>query len=289
MKQNKQYDDEELYQQFMDELQEGAEEYDRLIAHRKTPRLRKLWPWIAAACVAGLIMVSLRPPITEQSAPQIAKVVQAKETHKPNQVSKKTITSENKKTKHAAHALQASKVSISETKENENADVQKDEHFEILLPSEEAKAYYASVDNAEKRTYQNPGDADDYIARLADYYGIEKVILNNQSSKDSCQVESIYVFPDKKEVDLFGKLLQMAFWYKNDTPGYFLNFTNRQFLFQLKDVRKDLNYLWLAEREGGSILLYLTRAPIGSKLTSNSYKEYREKWVQQNNRTIHKL
>ena len=50
--------------------------FDQIMAERKQkPRLIRFWPWVAAACVAALLIVFLGPPREETvSKPQIAKV-----------------------------------------------------------------------------------------------------------------------------------------------------------------------------------------------------------------------
>ena len=51
--------------------------YDKMMAERNTkPRVIKFWPWLAAACVAALLIVFLAPPRenTTTVTPQIAKI-----------------------------------------------------------------------------------------------------------------------------------------------------------------------------------------------------------------------
>ena len=50
--------------------------FDKIMAERKQkPRFIRLWPWVAAACVAALLIVFLGPPREETSTqPQVAKV-----------------------------------------------------------------------------------------------------------------------------------------------------------------------------------------------------------------------
>ena len=50
--------------------------FDQIMAERKQkPRIIRLWPWVAAACVVALLVVFLGPPREETvSMPQIAKV-----------------------------------------------------------------------------------------------------------------------------------------------------------------------------------------------------------------------
>lgn len=50
--------------------------FDQIMAERKQkPRIIRLWPWMAAACVTALLIVFLGPPREETSTqPQVAKV-----------------------------------------------------------------------------------------------------------------------------------------------------------------------------------------------------------------------
>lgn len=50
--------------------------FDQMMAERRQkPRIIKLWPWLAAACVAALLIIFLDPPREDASIqPQIAKV-----------------------------------------------------------------------------------------------------------------------------------------------------------------------------------------------------------------------
>ena len=50
--------------------------FDQIMAERKQkPRIIRFWPWVAAACVAALLIVFLGPPREETSTqPQVAKV-----------------------------------------------------------------------------------------------------------------------------------------------------------------------------------------------------------------------
>ena len=167
--------------------------------------------------------------------------------------------------------------------ENENEDI------EIIVPDDEPRAYAASKENTDDERYQDPAKMDEYIAKLAEINNVNKVSLKDASQKDSTMTATVYVFQDSKELDLFGKLLQVACWYKSDSPGYYLNFSQLQFLFQLKDMKKSRSYMWQAERIGHQILVYMVRVPIGAKINSANYKEYRQKLIQQNNMTFYKL
>ena len=137
--------------------------------------------------------------------------------------------------------------------------------------------YAAHTPEEETVPYQDPARVDEFIEKMAAYHNVKEGELTCSSTNDSNVVSRVYVFPDKKEVDVFGRLLQVACWYSDETPGYHLNFSHQQFFFELKDKRKQLQYRWIAERMNGKILLYGTNAPIGANTSSACYMEYRDK------------
>lgn len=138
-------------------------------------------------------------------------------------------------------------------------------------PSEE-ELHYA----AHSSTYLDPARVDEFIEKMAAYHNVKEGQLRCAAANDSNTVSRVYVFPDKKEIDVFGRLLQVACWFSDETPGYHLNFSHQQFFFELKDQRRQLQYRWIAERINGRILLYSTNAPIGAETSSTCYQEYRE-------------
>ena len=136
--------------------------------------------------------------------------------------------------------------------------------------------YAANTPEEETVPYQDPARVDEFIEKMAAYHHVKEGELTCSTTNDSNAVSRVYVFPDKKEIDVFGRLLQVACWYSDETPGYHLNFSHQQFFFELKDQRKQLQYRWIAERMNGKILLYGTNAPIGAKTSSACYQEYRD-------------
>ena len=140
--------------------------------------------------------------------------------------------------------------------------------------------HYAAHDPAEETVpYQDPARVDEFIEKMAAYHNVKEGQLKCGAANDSNVVSRVYVFPDKKEVDVFGRLLQVACCYSDETPGYHLNFSHQQFFFELKDQRRQLQYRWIAERINGRILLYGTNAPIGAQTTAACYQEYRNELV----------
>lgn len=270
----------------------SVEALDSLLQPKQKSNRAMLLPWIVAACVVGLVIMLLRPSAEKDiDMPHIAKVlpkVAEPQVRQPETMTttkseewfkEKTVSSiKSKKT----NAGKSSEQEVSRS-ENENEDI------EIIVPDDEPRAYAASKENTDDERYQDPAKMDEYIAKLAEINNVNKVSLKDASQKDSTMTATLYVFQDSKELDLFGKLLQVACWYKSDSPGYYLNFSQLQFLFQLKDMKKSRSYMWQAERIGHQILVYMVRVPIGAKINSANYKEYRQKLIQQNNMTFYKL
>ena len=139
----------------------------------------------------------------------------------------------------------------------------------------EPKAIYASQVLTDSTAYQPPSLVDDFIAKFADYNCVKPVALNcSDDSTDTRIANTAYVFQDTEQVDLFGRLIQVAVTYDQTTPGYRLNLSNNQLVFQLNDERKNLKYLWMAERISGQrILLFSAHSPIGQPLSIACYQD----------------
>jgi len=142
--------------------------------------------------------------------------------------------------------------------------------------------YAAYTETEDTAAYQDPARVDEFISKLASVHALP-IELTCSATMDSMVTSAVYVFPDKttvstsrQKVDVFGRLLQVACCYSDDTPGYLLKYSHLQFFFQLKDMRHQLQYLWIAERVNGKILLYSTCSPIDANVSSACYQEYRD-------------
>ena len=144
--------------------------------------------------------------------------------------------------------------------------------------------HYAAYSPEEDSTYQAPSRMVEFITKIADYNKVKAVpLMCSIGSSDSTAVSMAYVFEDKEELNLFGRLLQAACWYDSKTPGYLLNFSHQQFFFTLKDLRKNEKYLWIAERIiGDRILLFSSHSPIEVDVSSVCYQNYREQLMHTN-------
>ena len=249
-----------------------------------------MWRWMAAAASVllligiGTVVFNTSPTQPEQAqlsqgVVQMVDTVCSEHRNSQFQASEQSVPSiGTKSTKHRNKVGTADKSSAPVLSDS-------DSHHPAVV--NDPNLHYA-VHHLEKDTlpYQDPARVDEFIAKLADYYHVKQGELTCSQPLESNVVSSVYVFPDKatstspsdypQEIDVFGKLLQVACWYKSEIPGYRLNFTNQQFFFELKDLRKQLQYRWIAERISGKILLYGTCAPIGAETSSACYQEYRD-------------
>ena len=249
------------------------------------------WRWIAAAaCILVVIGMGVYLEGMQQTAPDkasqpIAHVVRSQrpatsDTHIPStpppSMSEEPIV----------HTDQTQRLSRSDRKsKQEEQMVTPHENIYQEVP---VNLHYVAQSLTSDSTYQAPSRIDEFIAKLADYNKVEAVTINCKSGTgDSTIVSTAYVFDDKKELDLFGRLLQVACWYDTNTPGFLLNFSRQQFFFSLKDLRKGEKYLWIAERINGQrILLISVHSPIDTNISSSCFQDYRE---QLTNRNIHTL
>ena len=144
--------------------------------------------------------------------------------------------------------------------------------------SNEHLHHASTVTNDNLDNYQAPSRMEEFIVKLANYHHIKGDTLYCTSDKnDSTVICTAYVFEDTNETSLFRQLLLAACWYDDKTPGYLLNCSQQQFFFFLKDMRIGLKYLWIAERVKDKILLYTTRSPLDTEVSSEYFMEYRDK------------
>ncbi len=156
---------------------------------------------------------------------------------------------------------------------------QKEQTIEIRVPQDEPepKAEYASVEVKEDTTYKAPAVMEEFIAKLAGFCRAEEAQMDCLKSVDSTTQTRIFLIEEKPEYKVWERLIQMAVWYDNESPGYFLTFSKMQFLFELHDLRLGLKYFWAAERiNARRILLYSTHLPLGTPFDMSCYLQYRD-------------
>lgn len=234
-----------------------------------------LWRWLSIAASILLIIsigtTLMKKEHTSDSGSLVAKVEETQDAA-PVTAAAKDVKPIRTEAKPQTVKSQTMKL---QTRESQTAQPAKSD--ETYDEPTDPNLHYASNELTKDTVpYQDPARVDSFIAKLAANYDVKQGELKCSQPAGSNVVSSVYVFPDNKEIDLFNRLLQVACCYKNETPGYFLNFSHQQFFFELKDMRKQLKYRWIAERVNGKILFYGTHAPLGTKESSACYQEYRD-------------
>ena len=234
-----------------------------------------LWRWLSIAAsillIIGIGTTLMKKERTSDSGSLVAKVEETQDAA-PVTAAAKDVKPIRTEAKPQTVKSQTMKL---QTRESQTAQPAKSD--ETYDEPTDPNLHYASNELTKDTVpYQDPARVDSFIAKLAANYDVKQGELKCSQPAGSNVVSSVYVFPDNKEIDLFNRLLQVACCYKNETPGYFLNFSHQQFFFELKDMRKQLKYRWIAERVNGKILFYGTHAPLGTKESSACYQEYRD-------------
>lgn len=239
---------------------------------------KMLWHWVAAAaCLLILIGIgiTLLPKEQKTTQPMLAeKPTQPKAIEERAKVVKETPIVQ---TKPQPVIAQAKPIIPSQQPQTEKVQPVPQTCNAGQIPTN-ANLHYAAYTPAEDSAYQAPCRVDEFIAKIANYNKVEAVPLKcSGDSNDTTIISTAYLFQDSKELDLFGRLLQVACWYDTKTPGYLLNFSHKQFVFCLEDLHKDMKYLWVAERIGSDrILLFSTHSPIETTVSSSCFQAYRE-------------
>lgn len=251
------------------ELSMGEAEYDADMAKKASRKKSFVLPvpvrWLIAASVALLIGFVCFNSIESNEDNVVAEM----KTDKPQEhrmVSNNAISNE------SPSKEQTDGTNTGLTIHNSNVN-------NIIAKVTDENLHYASnVINDTVDNYQSPSRMEEFIVKIANFHHIKCDSLSCAIGKDDSDVVSTaYVFPDTEELDLFRRLLQAACWYDDKMPGYLLNYSHQQFFFCLKDMRKGLKYLWIAERVRNKILLYSTHSPLDTEVSSDGFREYRDK------------
>lgn len=287
-------DDWKVVRIMLGELAMTEAEYDADVSEQLSRRKSVILPvyakWLVAASVALLIGLFCFNHVARNEENVIAEV---KINHAVEQkvVSNDTVSKEpadNQQTKKTDKKVKISldhKTNKHHLLSENTSKIPKKTVQDMLQPasdntelSNEHLHHASTVTNDNLDNYQAPSRMEEFIVKLANYHHIKGDTLYCTSDKnDSTVICTAYVFEDTNETSLFRQLLLAACWYDDKTPGYLLNCSQQQFFFVLKDMRIGLKYLWIAERVKGKILLYTTRSPLDTEVSSEYFMEYRDK------------
>ena len=274
------------------ELAMGEAEYDtdmaEKVSHVKPVVVSIFARWLVAASIALVIGFVCFNSIESNEDNVVAEM----KTDKPqehrmvsnNAVSNESPTKEQTDGTNTGLTIHNSNINNIIAKVTDENKPQEASHQETIIVQDDSEyidenLHYASnVINDTVDNYQSPSRMEEFIVKIANYHHIKCDSLSCAIGKDDSDVVSTaYVFPDTEELDLFRRLLQAACWYDDKMPGYLLNYSHQQFFFCLKDMRKGLKYLWIAERVRNKILLYSTHSPLDTEVSSDGFREYRDK------------
>lgn len=255
-------------------------------------KTRRLWPWLsAAACILLIIGIGLHVQFSDWTRPVAQSERPNPPIEAPQLLNRGAPILQSGRPNHligapqpinrARSVAQSSTVNPS-TDHGQSINRPRSIDQSTVVDSDPDLHYAAADLTKDTIPYKDPARVDDYIFQLAEHHQVKQGQLTCSLPVDSSVVSSVYVFPDKDEINLFSRLLQVACWYDTKTPGYHLNFSQQQFFFELKDLRRQLQYRWIAERINGRILFYSTHAPLGTKVSSACYQQYRDELMYQN-------
>lgn len=138
------------------------------------------------------------------------------------------------------------------------------------------------ADAEEDSLRYDAGKVDEFIIKLAANFDVKSEMLDVEAHSNGNIANSVYVFPDSKNVDVMGRLFQIAFMYGNDLPGYKLHVTKEQFLFELDDEKKGTRHMWFVEKIKNHTLLYCAAAPVDGTVSTKCYFDFKEKFMKKN-------
>ena len=191
----------------------------------------------------------------------------------------KQVTKEETKEQAAHDSTIIVQTSTSESRPSDDSSADSTCITSPISTSTNPNLHYASYNISNDSSYISPALMDEFIKKLATNYGVESD--NSCCTADSAHADMVctmYVFPDTKDIDLFGRLLIAAITYDDTMPGYLLNYSRQQFFFTLNDKQHERKYVWIAERIGNDrIMLYCSNSPIGDAMSSECFQKYRNK------------
>jgi hypothetical protein len=281
---------------FMERMQERMDEPQEAPVPQPMARTRRLWRWVTAAVclliLAGIGVTMLPENQGEQSKDVYAQNKNPQKTDEKATDNGQEVLEEQTKEKreaaqHPATTAETFRPVTSDDRTPAETSPSNDTPA-TYQPAKDDHLHYAAYTTEEDSTYQAPARMNDFIAKIADYNHVKEVPLDcDTDCADSTIVNTVYIFKDTKELDLFARLLQAACWYDSKTPGYLLKFSHQQFFFTLKDRRKAEKYIWIAERiDGNRILLFCSHSPIDANVSSVCFQKFREQLTHTNHSTL---
>ncbi|MBO4452049.1 MAG: hypothetical protein J5770_06490 [Bacteroidaceae bacterium] len=120
-----------------------------------------------------------------------------------------------------------------------------------------------------------PDNMDRMIAQMAAYYKVQGLELNC-SNNDDFMNGTMYVLPDDEDIDIIGRLYATLLRFDTSAPNIQLMCSSEQFFFCMTNERdgKTTEDYWMAERSRGRIYLYRTQSTADEPVSSACFFEY---------------
>lgn len=262
----------------------------RVMARMNKPAhtLRRKNIWIAAACVAAGVIVTLlfvnhnhgtsipNEPLTTQST--INKQLQTPKNDAVNTIAPSAPEAITNNIPIPRKVQKTQKSIKDKPVENEEVAsiIEEPTHEEYAVAEPITPPIQKVVSPTNDDPYAlTPANMDRMIAQMAAYYKVQGLELNC-SNNDDLKNGTMYVLPDDDNIDIIGRLYATLLHFDTSAPNIQLMCSSDQFFFCMtseKDGKTTEDY-WMAERSRGRIYLYRTQSTADESVSSACFFEY---------------
>ena len=254
----------------------------KVAPHRK----HRVWPWMAAACIAAAVVLTLLLVNHKDTAvPQLAKVSKTSQIDEQvpealqEEVEEQTrieVETGNRQSQRHVRSIERS-IKERPTESVEVVSVIEEPVIEEPLKAENTTS---PIPNEPHPTTNNPHaltpeNMDRMIAQMAAYYKVQGLELNC-SNNDDLSNGTMYVLPDDENIDIIARLYATLLHFDTSAPNIQLDCSPEQFFFCMASEKdgKTTEDCWIAERRRGRIYLYRTRSTEDEPFSSACFFDY---------------
>ena len=254
----------------------------KVAPHRK----HRVWPWMAAACIAAAVVLTLLLVNHKDTAvPQLVKVSKTSQIdeqvlealqEEAEEQTRIEVETGNRQSQRHVRSIERS------IKERPTESVEVVSVIEEPVIEEPLKAENTTppIPNEPHPTTNNPHaltpeNMDRMIAQMAAYYQVEGLELNC-SNNDDLSNGTMYVLPDDENIDIIARLYATLLHFDTSAPNIQLDCSPEQFFFCMASEKdgKTTEDCWIAERRRGRIYLYRTRSTEDEPFSSACFFDY---------------
>ena len=247
-------------------------------------RHHRVWPWMAAACIAAAVVLTLLLVNHKDTAvPQLAKVSKTSQIEEKvpeaiqEDAEEQTPPLESFPLERGQEGGRERSVNERPTESVEVVSVIEDPVIEEPVKAEDTTP---PIPNEPHPTTNDPHaltpeNMDRMIAQMAAYYKVQGLELNCSNNDDSMN-GTMYVLPDDEDIDIIGRLYATLLRFDTSAPNIQLMCSSEQFFFCMTNERdgKTTEDYWMAERSRGRIYLYRTQSTADEPVSSACFFEY---------------